>query len=179
MTSCLRRAFCGWILLAAIPAFPMESAAYLDTQSRVGFELRVSNWLRAGLATSVYLQGERVQHAEPGPGKTGGGIDTWANIGIIAPSLEFRATAYGVEMGFNPYLSFHDGGPTTAFTRRSEARFAGNWAGADFYLGRTFSIERLEFMPALYVLRYGFSMTEKFHTLGYGFLPEGRLAFRF
>jgi hypothetical protein len=176
----MNRLVIGWILFLASSAAAMESAVYLDTQSRLGFEWRVRSWLRAGLATSVYVQGERVQYEESGSRKGGGEIDTRTNIGIIAPSLDFRATAYGVEMGFNPYLSFHDGGPPTAITRRSSTgRFAGNWVGSDFYLARTFRFERLELVPALYVLRYGFSMTEKLHSLGYGFLPEGRLALRF
>ena len=168
-----------FLILAAATAFPMENAVFIDSDSRLGYEWVIRDWLRAGLATSIYFQGETVDIIQTHEGQILGSVDTRANIGIIAPSIDMRATAYEAELHMNPYLSFHDGGPPTAWESRTKEHLDGNWAGADFYLARTFTVGHFEFRPAFFLLRYGFCFTEKFHSLGYGFLPEGRLAFRF
>jgi hypothetical protein len=175
----MKRVLWVWILLSATAVSSMESAVYFDTRSRLGYELTIRSWLRAGFATSVHIEGERIHRQDIDSGGSYGGIDTRANIGLIAPSIDFRATAFTLELGCNPYLSFHDGGPTASSTGRSKFRFAGNWLGSDFYVGRTFRFERFELMPMIYILRYGYSMSESFHSFGYGLLPEGRFALRF
>lgn len=95
----------GWILMVATSASSMESALFLDTQSRIGYQWTVQSWLRTGL---------------------------------VAPFINFRSAAFGMETGLITYLSINDGGPTTAPTNIYVYKYAGNWLGSDLYIGRTF-----------------------------------------
>lgn len=55
----------------------------------------------------------------------------------------------------------------------------GEWIRSDLYLAYPMVLERLEFVPSAYLLKYGYSLDEVFHEFGYGLLLEGRVAFRF
>jgi hypothetical protein len=165
----MKRLLCLGILLSAVSTSSMESSLFLDTQSRLGYQCTIQSWLRTGLAASLSLKGQNVD----------GAIFSRKNYGLVAPFIDFRAAAFGLETGLNTYLSFNDGGPTTAPTNIHVYKYAGNWLGSDFYAGRTFRFERFEIVPLIHILRYGYSISEKFHAIGFGFLPEGRFAFRF